>query len=104
MGIEAKVKCDSRHCEAEVNLMAHDFSTAETQFYDLEEQGWSIDQDGVDLCPECNPNFDSDEARYEQALKVAEELIVKQDLNPTETSLLNEAVNFCEKYEAKQGW
>lgn len=103
MAIEAKVKCDTADCEAEVCLKAHDFSTAETQFYDLEEQGWSIDQDGVDLCPECNPEFDADRARYDQALKLCDELIGKE-LNDVEQQLLNEAFDFCEMYEKKQGW
>ena len=103
MTFKAKVKCDSRHCEAEINLEGHDVSTAETQFYDLEEQGWSIDEDGVDLCPDCNPNFDSERERYEKALKLCDDLIGKE-LNQIEQQLLEEAFRFCEKYEAKQGW
>ncbi|NOI14798.1 hypothetical protein [Vibrio hepatarius] len=104
MAIEAKVKCDTADCESVVQLSAaHDFYEAEIQFYDLEDKGWSIDQDGVDLCPECNPDFDSNRARYDQALKLCDELIGKE-LNGTEQQLFNEAFNFCEAYEKEQGW
>ncbi|PKF50904.1 hypothetical protein [Enterovibrio nigricans] len=54
MAIVVTVKCDTKGCTSEIELIAVCFRSAETEFYQLEEiHGWEIDNDGVDKCPAC---------------------------------------------------
>lgn len=55
MAFEAKVKCDGLGCWCEVDLDSSDPSDAETEYYELEQQGWLVSGNGGDYCPKCAP-------------------------------------------------
>lgn len=55
MTFKAEVECDGMDCCRSKVLNSEDPSSAEIEFYELEESGWLIDKSGFDYCPNCAP-------------------------------------------------
>ncbi len=53
MTFKAEVQCDGLDCIRSKCLNSEEPSSAEIEFYELEESGWLIDAEGNDFCPNC---------------------------------------------------